>query len=81
MHNIPAMILLIVLIIYWRYEIAGGIAFILAGIFYIILLLITSLKTGFEWYYLLWAMQISGIAFFIGVLFLVGWKKKKRLAR
>jgi len=79
MHNIPAIILLIVLIISWKHEIVGGIAFVLGGLLYIALLLIASLKTGFEWYYLLWAVQISGIAFFIGILFLVGWRKKKKL--
>src|SRR3989344_367230 len=79
MHNIPAIILLIVLIISWKREIVGGIAFVLGGILYITLLLINSLKTGFEWYYLLWAVQISGIAFFIGILFLIGWRKKKKL--
>ena len=81
MHNIPAIILLIVLIISWKREIVGGIAFVLGGILYITLLLINSLKTGFEWYYLLWAVQISGIAFFIGILFLIGWRKKKKLIR
>ncbi|MBI2498849.1 hypothetical protein HYV88_01245 [Candidatus Woesearchaeota archaeon] len=75
MHNLPALILLIVVIISWKHEIVGGIAFSLAGILYIAMLLITSLKIGFEWYYLLWAVQISGIAFVIGVLFLIGWKK------
>src|SRR3989338_3943336 len=54
MHNIPAIILLIVLIISWKHEIVGGIAFVLGGLLYIALLLIASLKTGFEWYYLLW---------------------------
>src|SRR3989344_1376326 len=34
MHNIPAIILLIVLIVSWKYEIIGGISFILAGILY-----------------------------------------------
>jgi len=77
MHNIPSLVLLFILIISWKHEIVGGITFILAGILYITWLLIASLKTGFEWYYLLWAVQISGIAFLIGVLFLVGWKKKK----
>jgi hypothetical protein len=32
MHNIPALILLIVLIISWKREIVGGVVFILAGI-------------------------------------------------
>ncbi|MBU0470099.1 MAG: hypothetical protein KKA62_02425 [Nanoarchaeota archaeon] len=78
MHNIPAMILLIVLIISWKREIVGGIGFILAGMVYTATLLTASIKNGFEWYYLLWAIQISGIAFFIGILFLINWFKKKK---
>src|SRR3989338_1913101 len=72
MHNIPAMILLIILIISWKHEIVGGIAFILAGILYMAMILMTAITTGFEWYYLSWAVQISGIAFFIGIMFLIG---------
>lgn len=78
MHNIPAIILLIVLIISWKYEIVWGIAFILAWIIYITLLLITAIKSGFEWYYLSWAIQIAGIAFSIGIMFLIGWNKKNK---
>jgi len=74
MHNIPALVLLVVLLISWKYEIVGGIAFILAGIVYIVVLM----RNPFEWYYLSWAVQISGIAFFIGILFIIGWNKKKR---
>ncbi len=74
MHNIPALILSIVLLISWKYEIVGGIAFILAGLFYIVMLM----KNPFEWYMLSWAIQISGIAFLIGILFLIGWFKKKK---
>ena len=78
MHNIPSIMLLIVLIISWKHELVGGVAFSLAGVIYIPLLFIASIKTGFEWYYALWALQISGIAFFIGAMFLVGWLKKKK---
>src|SRR3989339_1513401 len=78
MHNIPAMILLIVLLISWKHEIVGGIGFILAGILYIAMILMNIITSGFEWYYLSWAVQISGIAFFIGIMFLVGWFKKKK---
>jgi hypothetical protein len=74
MHNIPVFLLLIVLLISWKYEIVGGIAFILAGLLYILLLM----GSEFEWYMLAWAAQISGIAFLIGILFLVNWYKKKR---
>ena len=74
MHNIPAVVLLIVLFISWRYEIVGGIAFILAGLLYI--LFVKGNK--FEWHMLLWILQISGIAFLIGILFLMNWFKKKK---
>lgn len=72
MHNLPALFLLAVLIISWRHEIVGGVVFILAGLGYIALLM----RNPFEWYYLSWAMQISGIAFLTGILFLIGWFKK-----
>ena len=73
-HNIPVFILLAVLLISWKYEIVGGIAFILAGILYIAWILVNP----FEWYMLAWALQIAGPAFFIGVLFLINWYKKKK---
>lgn len=73
MHNIPSLILLAVLSISWKYEIVGGIVFILAGLLYIFLLLINP---QLEWYMLFWALQISGPAFFIGILFTIGWFKK-----
>ena len=75
MHNIPALLLLAVLLISWRYEIVGGIVFILAGLLYIILLMMNP----FEWYMLFWSLQISGPAFLIGILFFVNWMKKKRI--
>ncbi|MCK9186469.1 hypothetical protein M0P48_03455 [Candidatus Gracilibacteria bacterium] len=74
MHNLPSIFLTIILIISWKYEIVGGIAFILAGLLYIVLLM----QNKFEWYMLAWATQISGIAFFIGALFLIGWFKKRK---
>jgi len=78
MHNIPVFILIGILLISWKHEIVGGITFILAGILYFILVLITAIKTGFEWYYLAWVIQISGIAFLIGILFLINWFRKKK---
>jgi hypothetical protein len=72
MHNIPAMVLLVVLIISWKHEIVGGVGFILAGLIYIASLM----RNPFEWYMLSWAIQISGVAFLTGILFLVGWYKK-----
>ena len=74
MHNLPVIILFIILWISWKYEIVGGIAFILAGLLYIVLLM----RNPFEWYMLSWVIQISGIAFFIGILFLINWFKNKK---
>lgn len=78
MHNIPVFVLAIILCISWKYEIVGGITFILAGLLYAILVSISMLKTDFQYYYIAWIIQISGIAFLIGILFLVGWFQKKR---
>jgi len=74
MHNIPSLILLIVLLIAWKYEIVGGIVFILAGLAYLILTL-----TRVPWYMAIsWSMTIAGPAFLIGILFLVNWYKKRK---
>jgi len=75
MHNIPSLILLAVLIISWKYEIFGGIVFILAGLFYIFLLLF---RAQFEWYMLSWIIIVAGPAFLIGILFIIGWVKKNK---
>ena len=80
-HNIPVFILFVVLLISWKYEVVGGIGFILGGILYCTLVLTTVIKTGFQWYYLALILQISGIAFFIGTMFLVGWFQKNKLIR
>ncbi|MFH0869885.1 MAG: hypothetical protein V1866_02410 [archaeon] len=79
MHNIPAFILLAVLIISWKHEIVGGIAFILAGLLYITMLMVSILTNiPHQWFMLFWTLPISAPAFLIGILFLVGWFKKKR---
>jgi len=75
MHNIPALILLAVLVISWKYEIVGGIVYILAGLFYIVMLM---MNPSFEWYMLSWFVTIAGPAFLIGILFLMNWFKKKK---
>jgi hypothetical protein len=74
MHNIPALLLLIVLIISWKYEIVGGIIFNLAGLLYILMLFMNS---NFQLYMLSWSLIIAGPAFLIGILFLINCFKKK----
>jgi len=73
MHNVPALILLMILIISWRHEIIGGIVFNLVGLLYI-LMLITD--PNFHWYMLFWSLIISAPAFIVGILFFINWIKK-----
>jgi hypothetical protein len=75
MHNIPVFVLIVVLIISWKREIVGGVAFILAGLAYLAL---QFSRYHFEWYMLSWSMIIAGPAFLIGGLFLANWFKKKK---
>ncbi len=74
MHNLIPLALLIITIISWKREIVGGIAFILAGLLYGI----RVIRAPFELYMLLWIAQISGPAIFIGILYMLNWKRKKK---
>lgn len=74
MHNIPSLVLLIVLLISWKYEIVGGIVFLLAGLLYVA----NTMKAEIPWHTaLIWSMTIAGPAFLIGGLFLANWFLKK----
>ena len=71
MHNIPALILLVVLLISWKHEIVGGIVFILGGLIYIGFMIYNALFKSYSFI-------IAGPAFFIGILFLICWNKKRK---
>lgn len=80
MHNIPDIVLLIILIISWKkYEIVGGIIFIVTGIAHMVF---SVMRVEVEpWYIFFLASLIIDVpAFLIGILFLVGWFKKKSLS-
>lgn len=80
MHNIPALILLVVVIISWKYELVGAITFILAGLLYTGICIVRIIMSNpSEWYMLSWSMIIAGPAFLIGILFLIGWLEKKKI--
>jgi hypothetical protein len=75
MHNIPVFIMIIILVVAWKYEIVGGIAFILAGAAYILF----AATSGQPWYRVIsWSLTIAGPAFIVGALFLVNWFRKKK---
>jgi len=79
MHNLPSIILTIILIIAWKYEIVGAIVFFLFGLWYIVQFVITGIiNNGFHWYYLSWIFIIAGPAFLVGILFWINWVKKKK---
>jgi len=74
MHNIPAIILIVLLVVAWRHEIVGAISFFGAGIFYITMVSLSALNSGLEWHLaLMWSLNIALPAIIIGVLFLVSW--------
>jgi len=77
MHNIPTFILAIGTWIAWKHEIFGAIAFGLFGLWYISFIIMNSLAR-FEWFYLAWAVQIAGPAFFTAILFFMNWKLKRK---
>jgi len=77
MHNIPALILLLVLLVSWKYEIVGGVAFILAGLLYIGIMVANAIKYSFEGYMISYSFIVAGPAFLIGILFLANWLQKK----
>jgi hypothetical protein len=73
-HNIPTLVMIIVLIVSWRHEIVGAIAFLLTGLLYIIM----TTRAEIAWYLALsWSIIIAGPAFLIGILFLINWFKKR----
>lgn len=79
MHNIPAMLLALIVWISWKYEIVGAIGFIAAGFAYIALLVISGISNNqFEWYMLSWSMTIAGPAFGVGALFFLNWREKSK---
>jgi hypothetical protein len=71
MHMIPTVIIVIALIVTWRWEWVGGVIYIGMGLFYIIW---AWGKFPFVTY-----LAISGPAFLIGILFLINWKYKAEL--
>ena len=74
-HNIPVFILIATLAVSWKRELVGAVVFILAGLLYIFF----AAKNAPDWRMaLIWSAQISGAAFLIGGLFLVGWVRKRR---
>jgi hypothetical protein len=76
MHLLPTIILTLILIIFWKKSIVLAGMWLAFGILYLAIMLPNMLKQ-FEFYYLSWLIQFSGIAFVISWLFFLDFKRRK----
>ncbi|MBP2639005.1 MAG: hypothetical protein H6Q72_4912 [Firmicutes bacterium] len=75
MHNIPTIVMIVVLSIAWKHEIVGGLAFLLAGLLYIFM----TARAKIDWSVALsWNLTIAAPALLIGILYLISWYKKRQ---
>ena len=78
MHNIPSLILTVLVILACRREIVGAVAFLGAGLAYVGFVLYGSAANGLPWQLALsWSLTIAGPAFLVGILYLINWKKRR----
>ncbi|NLX92536.1 MAG: hypothetical protein GXZ02_01485 [Clostridiales bacterium] len=74
MKNIPALIMIAIVVVSWTYEITGGLAFILVGISHMAKSVIDHKQLNMEWYTALaLSLLIAVPAFVIGYLYLMNW--------
>jgi hypothetical protein len=79
MHNIPVIILIIIIVFAWKWELIGAIVFSLAGLLYMGLTIANMFNGDLPWYLALsWSLTLSGPAFVIAFLYFLNWKKKKK---
>lgn len=78
MHNIPSIVLIILLVIAWRKEIVGAVSYFGAGLMYVGFVIYNVINSRLPWYIgITWSITIAGPAFIIGILFLINWRKRK----
>ena len=77
MHNIPSLILLVVLIIAWKHELVGAVVYILVGLLFTILIM-SRIELSMVYMALLRILPIAGPAFLVGILFLINWHLKRK---
>jgi hypothetical protein len=75
MHNIPTLVLAVILLVSWKFEIVGAVCFILAGMAYMVFVFTSEIPwyIGFNW-----SLTIAGPAFLVGILFLLNWIQKQK---
>lgn len=79
MHNVPSIIMIILLVIAWKKEIVGVATYFGVGLLYIGYVTFGVVNSKLQWYLAItWIMAIAGPALIIGTLFLINWKIKQR---
>ncbi len=76
MHLIPVFLVILVLLLAWRWEWIGAVLYLIAGLAYVALAASLVLPPATR---LNWIMTIAGPAFVIAVLFMVKWLKRREL--
>lgn len=80
MHNIPSIIMAVLLIIAWKKEIVGAVGYFGAGLLYNGIVIFNIVNSGLQWYLAIsWSLIIAGPLFIIGILFLINWKKRNEM--
>lgn len=80
MHNIPVFVLAIALAIAWKREIVGAVFYALAGLAYIVSLMV-GMRGDFQPFMVSWSVTIAGPAFVIAWLFYLGWRQRKKASK
>ena len=75
-HLIPALVLLVVLIVAWRWEWIGAALYAAAGILYVVTVLPLRISPAAK---LNWSLTIAGPAFLVAAMFLANWLKRGEL--
>ncbi len=70
MHLIPTFLIILIIVLSWKWELVGGIAFSALGLTYIIM--------AWGKFALVAYFMISGPLFIMGILFIIGWFTKKQ---
>lgn len=80
MHNIPSIIMAVLLVIAWKKEIVGAVGYFGAGLLYNGIVIFNIVNSGLQWYLAIsWSLIIAGPLFIIGILFLINWKKRNEM--
>ena len=80
-HNIPSIILIILLIIAWRKDIVGAVTYLGASLLYVGLVIDQVANSGLPWFTAITrSIPLAVPAFVTGILFLISWRNRREKA-